>query len=416
MVQSVLGSLVLAYRPLWGRARTLAGIELTAQSNTHTPVDAPHLLRTLSEMWTANSPPLLLAPYDRQLVCDMLEHAPTGTPWIAVRGAWMVDPAIRTRVQSAHQRGLRLVWRGALGTLPEPDIAGCFTNSLLTLDPEMAARTLQSKAADKEPPFGRDGRTPRTPPRPSPLIDGQLYEDLPSRALVALCLDAHRAVAVAGWPEDDVLHTLRHEPVQPSRAVIFRLLKAIDAEQSLETFEDILSQDAVLAYRFMIYTNSAALGLRTGIDSLRRGLVMMGYSQLKKWLSDQLPVASTEPDLEPVRASAVIRARLTDHLLEAGIQNDLRREVYLCGLLLNLGELLGEPLGHALRRVPLSERIYDAAVLRTGPYAAALKMALAFEHNDCKAIRECIKEHDLDQEEVNRALLRVLSSIDMAQV
>ena len=123
-----------------------------------------------------------------------------------------------------------------------------------------------------------------------------------------------------------------------------------------------------------------------------------------------------EPDREPVRAGSVIRARLTNHLLEAGIQNDLRREVYLCGLLLNLGALLGEPLGHALRRIPLSQRIYDATVLRTGPYAAALKMALAFEGGDCHAIRDCIKEHELDHEEVNRALLRVLSAIDMTQV
>ena len=81
------------------------------------------------------------------------------------------------------------------------------------------------------------------------------------------------------------------------------------------------------------------LGLRTGGDSLRRGFVMMGYGSLKRWLSDQLPHASTEPDMEPVRAGAVIRALLTDHLLEAGIQNELRREVYLCGLFLHLVDL-----------------------------------------------------------------------------
>ncbi len=416
MVQSVLGSLVLAYRPLWGHARVLAGIELTVQGNAQAPVDTSHLLRTLAEMWAATSPPLLLAPYDRQLMCDMLEQAPVGTPWIAVQHGWLSDPAIHTRVQAAHRRGLKLVWRGPLGTLPEPAIAACFSNSLLSMDAELAAAALQSQAVTAMQRANANPNARPAPPRASPVIDGQMYENLPSRALVSLCLDQHRSVAVAGWPEEDVLYSLRHEPVQPSRSVIFRLLKAIDAEQSLEVFEDILSQDPVLAYRFMIYTNSAALGLRTGIDSLRRGLVMMGYSSLKKWLSDQLPVANTEPDMEPVRASAVIRARLTDHLLEAGIQNDLRREVYLCGLLLHLGDLLGEPLSHALRRIPLSERIYDATVLRNGPYAGALKMALAFEGGNCEAIRAVCKEEDMGLEEANRALLRVLSSLDPAQV
>lgn len=410
MVQSVLGSLVLAYRPLWGRARTLAGIELSVQSDALAPVDTPHLLRTLVEMWSAASPPLLLAPQNRQLLCDMLEHAPRGTPWIAVPGAWLEDSAIHARVQAAHGRGLRLVWRGELAQLPEPGIAACFANSLLSLAPEEAAAALQAR------PAARAAAAPGArPPAPSasPLIDGQLYENLPSRALAAQCLDTHNAPAVAGWPVDDVLYQLRHQPVQPSHTVILRLMKAIDADESLENFEDILSEDPVLAYRFMVYTNSAALGLRTGIDSLRRGFVMMGYGSLKRWLSGQLPKASTEPDLEPVRLAAVIRAQLTEHLLEAGIQNELRREVYLCGLFFGLGDLLGEPLGNALHRVPLSERIYDATVLHSGPYAPALDMALALESGECAAIQELCEAYEMEREDVNRALLRVLAALQV---
>ncbi|MGP1629767.1 MAG: HDOD domain-containing protein [Giesbergeria sp.] len=409
MVQSVLGSLVLAYRPLWGRTRALAGIELAVQSDLLAPVDTPHLLRTLVELWSANSPPLLLAPQNRQLLCDMLEHAPRGTPWIAVPGDWLEDSTIHARVQAAHRRGLRLVWRGELARLPEPTIAACFDNSLLSLAPEEAAAALQSQNATRTP--AKKGEVAVS----SPVIDGQMYENLPSRALVAHCLDKHGAMAVVGWPVDDVLYQLRHQPTQPSHAVISRLLKAIDADESLEQFEDIVSQDPLLAYRFMVYTNSAALGLRTGIDSLRRGFVMMGYGSLKRWLSEQLPHASTEPDMEPVRLAAVIRAQLTEHLLEAGIQSELRREIYLCGLLHGLGDLLGEPLGNSLHRIPLSERIYDATVLRTGPYAPPLEIALAFESGDCSAIRELAETYEMGLEEINRALLRVLSSLEVVR-
>jgi hypothetical protein len=122
-----------------------------------------------------------------------------------------------------------------------------------------------------------------------------MYEDIASRALMSHCLDEHRAVALA-WPKEDVLYSLRHQPMQLAHATILKLLKAIDAEQSLDVFEGILGEDPLLAYRFMVYTNSASLGLRTGIDSLRRGLVMMGYGSIRKWLGDQLPHASTEAD------------------------------------------------------------------------------------------------------------------------
>jgi len=409
MVQSVLGSLVLGYRPLWGRSRSLAGIQLYVRGEGVAQVDAPHLLRTLQEMWTASSPPLLISPQTRQLLCDMLEHAPRGTPWIDVPGDWLADSAIYSRVQAAHQRGLRLVWRGELGRLPEPEIARCFDNSLLSLRPEDAMAALQAA------PPSRPGSAPVPAHGTSPVLDGQMYENIASRALVSHCLDQHNAVAVAGWPIEDVLYSLRHQPLQPSHAILLKLLKAIEAEQSLEAFEDIMGEDPLLAYRFMVYTNSASLGLRTGIDSLRRGLVMMGYGSIKRWLSDQLPHASTEMDLRPARESMVLRARLTQHLLESGLQKDLRSEVYLCGLFSQLDDLMGEPIGNILHRIPLSERVYDAIVTRTGPYAPSLEMACALETDDASAIRQLCEDNELDQEEINRALLRVLSSLEVAR-
>ncbi len=407
MVQSVLGSLILGYRPLWNRARKLAGIQLYAHNEATAVVDAGHLLRTLQELWSASSPPLLISAQTRQLLCDLLENAPRGAPWIEVRGDWLSDSAIYSRVKAAHQRGLRLVWRGDANKLPEPEIARCFDNSLLTLRPEDAVAALQTAPA-------RPG-APAAPARAaaSPVLAGQMYENVASRALMEHCLDQGNAMALAGWPSEDVLYSMRHHPQQPSHAVIFKLMKAIDAEQSLETFEDIMGEYPLLAYRFMVYTNSAALGLRTGIDSLRRGLVMMGYSSIKRWLSDQLPHASTDPNMLPVRAAMLIRAQLTAHLLDAGIENDLRREIYLCGLFSQLDELLGEPLGTILRRLPLSERIYDATVLRTGPYTSGLQMACALETDDASAIRQLCETYEMDLEEVNRALLRVLADLEV---
>lgn len=401
MVQSVLGSLVLGYRPLWNAARKLAGIQLYVHSEGTTLVDAPHLLRTIQELWTASSPPLLLSPRSQQLLMDLLEHAPRGAPWIEVPHAWLDVPEIRARARQAHARGLRLVWRGELDHLPDADTARLFDNSLLHLSSGDAVQALQAAAA---------GRTSATGQR-SPLIAGQMYDNVASRALLTHCLDEGGALAVAGWPMEDVLYSLRHRPPQPAHEVVLKLMKAIDDEQSIDRFEQILGEDPLLAYRFMVYTNSAALGLSTGVDSLRRGLVMMGYGSLGRWLADQLPHAATEPDLRPIRASMVLRARLTEHLLDAGVGKDLRREVYLSGLFSQLDELLREPLGTILRRVPLSERVYDAAVLRTGPYAPSLEMACALESDDAGVIRQLCETHELELEYVNRALLRVLSEL-----
>lgn len=400
MVQSVLGSLTLGYRPLWNGARQLAAIQLYVQDLPGSYVDAPHLLRTLQEMWSASSPPLLISPQSRQLLLQLLQQAPRGSPWIEVRGQWLGDSSLLEQVRQAYRRGLRLVWRGELSDLPGGDIAACFDNSLLSLSPAEAVGALQSSAS-----------TGQRSVRASPILDGQMYENLPTVALLSLCLDRHRAVAVAGWPSDDVLYSLRHQQLQPSHATIFKLMKAIDAEQSLDSFEHILSEDPLLAYRFLTYTNSAALGLRTGIDSLRRGLVMLGYGTLQRWLGDQLPHASTDPNLSPIRQTMVLRAQLMERLVEAGIEYELRREVYLTGLLSQLDTLMDEPIATILRRLPLSERISDAIVLNSGPYAPALQISRAMETDDVSTIRQLCETHEMDTESVNRALLRLLADL-----
>ncbi|MBS0390313.1 MAG: HDOD domain-containing protein [Comamonadaceae bacterium] len=395
MVQSVLGSLVLGYRPLWNAARKLAGVQLYVHGQGTALVDAPHLLRTIEELWSAGSPPLLLSPRSQPLLMDLLEHAPRGAPWIEVPGSWLAQPALRERARQARARGLRLVWSGALERLPDAETARLFDNSLLHLSGGDAVHALQAAAAAQS----------------SPLIAGQLYDNVASRALLAHCLDQGGALAVAGWPQEDVLHALRRQPLQPAHEVMQSLLKAIEQDQSMDRFEQILGEDPLLAYRFMTYTNSAALGLRTGVDSLRRGLLMMGYGSLGRWLMEQLPHAAAEPDLRPIRSAMVLRARLTEQLLESGAGKDLRREVYLCGLFSQLDELLHEPLGTILRRVPLSERVYNAAVLRTGPYAPSLELACALESEDAGSIVQLCEAHELEPEYVNRALLRVLSEL-----
>lgn len=402
MVQSVLGSLTLGYCPLWNAQRRLAAVQLYVQELPGATVDAPHLLRTLQELWSAQSPPLLLAPQSPQLLLQLLQKAPAASPWIEVRGHWLGNATVLACVRAAHQRGLRMVWRGELAQLPPGDIAACFDNSLLSLSAQDAVHILQSITPAPGSGFGAKAQ-------PSPLLDGQMYDNLPSMALAAHCLEQHRAVAVAGWPVDDLLFTLRHQQPQPAYATVLRLMKAIDAEQSLDAFEHIIAQDPILAYRFMVFTNSAALGLRTGVDSVRRGLVMLGYGTLQRWLGELLPHASQDPNLQPLRQSMVLRARLTEHLIEAGIEHELQREVYLTGLFSQLGDLLGEPVANALRRLPLSERISEAIVQGTGPYAGALQMACALENDDAQVLRALCESQEMPPEDVNRALLRVLS-------
>ena len=416
MVQSVFSALTLGYRPLWSRARRLVGLQLFVHEDPGCNADMAHFLRSLDEIWSRQAPPLLISPQSRQVLCNLLEHVPQGSPWIEVRGDWLQqDAGIYALVQQAKARGLMLVWGGSLAEVPEADAARYFASSLLSLPLEGAngmpnavraagakPDAAASKPADDGGFFGQ---------QPLNLLNGQMYQDLQSLELARASLDEHEAAAVAGWPVADTIQAYRLQQPQPSRDALFRLMKAIDKEQSLDVMEAILGSDPVLAYRFLLYTNSAALGLRRGVDSLRRGLVMLGLGTLERWLADQLPNACTEPDLIPLRTQVVFRAKLAEYLIEAGVSLDLQREMYLCSLFSQLDLLLHEPVPSILRRTPLNERIFDAIVARTGPYAAVLQMSQALEGSDAAPIRHLREQEGWSAEDLNRLLLRMLGEL-----
>lgn len=403
MVASVLGSVSLGYQLLWNQLRQLCGVQLFVGAEDDAPIDARHLLGAIGELWSEQAPVLLLAPQSRQLLTDLLTHAPVGSPWLEVHQSVLDDQTMVRRVVDANQRGLKLIWRGEPGTRPSPSLAPYFERHMFSLTAEEALTGLRISLRKHN---GAD--TGAASQLKSPVSAGQMYEAVASRVLAEHCLDEQAAWAVAGWPMEDVLHGYRQQRIQPGHRAVVHLIQSIDADDSMEYIEHVLSEEPVLAYRFMRYANSAALGLRSEIESLRHGLMVLGLSKLRTWLLEQLPHATSDLNLEPIRAAMVVRARLMENLLDAGDGDDLRRDVFLCGLLSQMDLMLGEPLTVALTRIPFAQRITSAILAQSGPYLPYLEVACAMESANTSATRAVCDAHEFSAGDVNRALLRTL--------
>lgn len=389
---SVLDLLTLGYRVLWGRQRQPVALELfIAAGPGHTGVDARHLVSTLTELWPARAPRLLLSLRSRALLHDMLVHGSADGAWIIVPQEALDDPELRQRTQQARQRGLPLVWRGGPGALPDPELTALFQCSMYQFDETQAVQALRGGG---------------------PALAGQVLQAPASHVLADRALDQQAAWAVAGWPFAQTLAQLR--PQGPARDSIHRLLRAIDQDVSLDRIEELLGADPVLAWRFLGHANSPALKLRSSITSLRHGLMVLGLGNVQMWLQAQLVQASDAPDLHPVQLQLVTRARLFEHLLDPGEEDELRREVYLCGLLSQIDLLLGEPLARVLEHLPLSERVREALLAHSGPYHPTLELARMLESPDLRAIHQLCDGYGLAPGDVNRALLRTLAGLPAA--
>ena len=87
----------------------------------------------------------------------------------------------------------------------------------------------------------------------------------------------------------------------------------------------------------------------------------------------------------PVAYGAGVRARGRGRLCETvtarGIPGDPAAR-FLVGLLSRMDVLLGMPMPAVLERLPVSADVRDALISGTGPHAAALRMAEAYERGE----------------------------------
>ncbi len=243
-MQYALNVLVMGYRPLWGAERRIVGVQLFLHDSSDEPVDAAHFLRILQETWAPSAPRLLLSPQSPALLKNLLVHIRPCSFWaLEVRGEWLQwDASLLAYVENAARQGVHLIWRGRRDAVPDTEVANLFGSGLLSVQPQDALE------------FLRSGPQPQVC---ALLVERQMYEDLHSQMMLRCCFERYNASAIAGWPDEDVLFNLRGaKALQPSHEHVLRLMKAVDADQPLDHFEDILSEDPLLAYRLMLFANS----------------------------------------------------------------------------------------------------------------------------------------------------------------
>jgi len=196
------------------------------------------------------------------------------------------------------------------GRLADPYFERC----QVTLTAQEALSSLHAS------PRAHPGQEPARPrPGTSPLKPAHIYEGLASRALVEHALDEQQVWAVAGWPVDDVMHGYRAQQVQPHHIALVDLIEALDAEDAMESIEERLGEDPVLAYRFLRFANSAAFGLRTQIATLRHGLLLVG------------PLSAALPRIRlPERVSSAMVGRAGPYLSYLEVARALESAPALC--------------------------------------------------------------------------------------
>jgi EAL and modified HD-GYP domain-containing signal transduction protein len=106
--------------------------------------------------------------------------------------------------------------------------------------------------------------------------------------------------------------------------------------------------------------------------------------------------------------AAVRRGLLMEELVRGSGDEELRNEVFICGVFSLLDRMFQQPFEQLLGSIPVPQRVYQALVEDSGPYQPYIEMVRAVESESLFDFRESAEKLLMSVIEINRAQLRAL--------
>ncbi len=149
---------------------------------------------------------------------------------------------------------------------------------------------------------------------------------------------------------------------------------------TIEELEEVIDRDVGLSVKLLRYINSAYVGMRGSITSIRQAVMMLGSRGVSRWA---LLVALTGGPSAPRELSVVglTRARMCE-LLGADLGDVAGDQLFTVGLLSVADALLEVPLETIVDELPLADEVSAALLRRTGPAGTILKAVVSYEQGD----------------------------------
>ncbi len=399
---AILGQVALCYSPFIDRKRAVTATRLTVfPLHPNTPLDAAQLLHAIGIVWPADGGKVSLNIASETLLQDLLAASPSANLMVEVPAFMACDPCNAAALTALHAQGNVLLLKGVpLGELPR-EVLPCFTYAIIDLSDD---RRLNQSAAQRAAAQASAGRR-------------IAYVQSGITNMAELDASFERgAAAVLGWPIDDAIPHVAEIDKHGTRKtgetdmqVIVELIHRVDQGDSYERMEQTLKRDPTLAYKLMRYINSPAFGLSVEISSFRHAIMLLGHQRLKRWLALLLATASKDQNLKPVMFAAVRRGLFMEELVRASSDEEMRNEMFICGVFSLLDRMFRQPFAVLLKTIPVPERVRQALIDNTGPYQPYVELVRAVESESLIDLRAAADRLMLSVAEINRAQLRALT-------
>ncbi len=156
--------------------------------------------------------------------------------------------------------------------------------------------------------------------------------------------------------------------LSPTQLALVELSNALSREQEFGILEQAIKKNPELNIKLLKFINSANFYTRQKITSIRHALALLGYRNLKKWVTLLLFSGEAE-DMKsnPLLERAAIRGRVMELLAKRITQDEFTADsAFITGVLSLIDALLQMPLEQILGELNLASEICESLLEKNG--------------------------------------------------
>lgn len=177
--------------------------------------------------------------------------------------------------------------------------------------------------------------------------------------------------------------TLSGKDVSSYKMNSLQILKALnDDEPEFESIAQIVERDVSLSYNLLKLINSGVFFTGNKITSIKHALVMLGFKEIRKWISLILLRDMNEDIPEEIMKTCLVRGKLAELLTINFNMSNRKSEGFLMGLFSLIDIIMGRPLKEIINELPLNDDVKGSLLGKKNEFRDIYEIILGYEKAD----------------------------------
>lgn len=199
---------------------------------------------------------------------------------------------------------------------------------------------------------------------------------------------------------------LSGKKLSPSQLAVMQLMAQINSDADNADIERSIKKDITLCFNLLRLVNTPAVGARHRIDSIGQALLILGRSQLQRWLQIMLYAEPCKKgqSMTPLLTLAATRGKLLELIAQkiAPRNRNMADTAFTVGIMSLMDSLFSIPMEELLEQIAVVDAVSDALLHRRGPYGDLLRLAEHMERIEeaGTTLDELVEHLELDGEDL----------------